>query len=341
MLFNSFNSDFLQPLLHKIKHESKQTILLGDFNVNLLNSEVNSDSSSFLDTLGSNLIVPQILIPTRITMQSKTLIDNSFSSISEYGVKSGNLCYSISDHLPQFCLFETPNSQKTVKNDVFIRDWSKFDQQNFVLDYLNIEWNTVFERCDFDPDCSFDTFYFKFKAILDRHLPTVKLTKRQIKTKSKPWITSGIIKSMSKRDFFLRKFIQAKDPTSKTNFHNSFKTYRNLIVTLCRNSKSNHFTNYFNQYFSNMQKVWSGVRNLISTKTKSSNPISLSKGNCSDPKTVANHFNDFFTSIADSIRETIPPSNKNFADFTPFNNRHSIFLTPSTSSTYELKEREP
>ena len=167
MLFNSFNSDFLHPLLHKIKHESKQTILLGDFNVNLLNSEVNSDSSSFLDTLGSNLIVPQILIPTRITMQSKTLIDNIFSTISEYGVKSGNLCYSISDHLPQFCLFETPNSQKTVKNHVFIRNWSKFDQQNFVLDYLNIEWNTVFERCDFDPFCSFDTFYFKLKTLLD------------------------------------------------------------------------------------------------------------------------------------------------------------------------------
>ena len=332
MSFNSFNSEFLEPLLHKVKHESKQTILLGDFNVDLLKAEVNSDSSLLLDTLGSNLIVPQILLPTRITRESKTLIDNIFSSISEHGVKSGNLCYSISDHLPQFCLFETPNSQKSAKNDVYVRNWSKFDQTEFILDYLDIEWNSVFERCGFDTDCSFDTFYFKMKALLDRHIPTIKLTKRQIKTKTKPWITPGIIKSMSKRDFFYRKFIKAKDPTSKVNFHNSFKSYRNLIVTLCRNSKSNHFTGYFNQYSSNMQKIWVGVRNLIWTKTKSSGPISISIGDSvtSEPEVVANHFNDFFTSIADSIRETIPPTNRNFTDFLHNRNIHSMFLAPST-----------
>ena len=95
MSFNSFNAEFLKPLLHKINRESKQTILLGDFNVDLLNSEVKSEPSLFLDTLGSNLIVPQILLPTRITGQSKTLIDNIFSSISEHGVKSGNFCYSL------------------------------------------------------------------------------------------------------------------------------------------------------------------------------------------------------------------------------------------------------
>ena len=332
MSFNSFHSDFLKPLLHKIKHESKQTILLGDINVNLLNSEVNSDSSLLLDTLGSNLIVPQILLPTRVTRESRTLIDNIFSSISEHGVKSGNLCYSISDHLPQFCLFESPNSKLTAKNDVYVRNWSKFDQTDFILDYLDIEWNSVFERCGFDPDCCFDTFYFKIKALLDRHIPIIKLTKRQIKTKTKPWITPGIVKSMSKRDFFLHKFIKAKDPTSKANFHNSFKSYRNLIVTLCRNSKSNHFTGYFNQYSSNMQKIWVGVRNLISTKTKSSDPISISIGDSvsSEPEAVANHFNDFFTSIADSIRETIPPTNKNFSDFLRNRNLHSLFLAPST-----------
>ena len=60
MSFNSFNSEFLKPLLHKINLESKQTILLGDFNVNLLDTETCLDTFTFLDTLGSNLIVPQI-----------------------------------------------------------------------------------------------------------------------------------------------------------------------------------------------------------------------------------------------------------------------------------------
>ena len=35
----------------------------------------------------------------------------------------------------------------------------------------------------------------------------------------------------------------------------------------------------------------------------------------SDPETVANTFNDFFTSVADNVRSTIPPSNHHFSDF--------------------------
>ena len=50
-----------------------------------------------------------------------------------------------------------------------------------------------------------------------------------------------------------------------------------------------------------MRKIWSGIKELISLKSKTRNPISLSIGNTvsSDPETVANTFNDFFTHIAD------------------------------------------
>ena len=325
----SFNSDFLKPLLHKINSENKQTMLLGDFNINLLNQD--SDCIAFLDTLGSNLIIPQIILPTRVASRSKTLIDNIFST--ESAVISGNLCYSISDHLAQFCLFQSPDSKKTEKNDVMRPNWSLFDQENFILDYFDVNWPSVFEEHDFDPDRCFDAFNSKVNGLLDRHLPTRRLTKRQIKTKSKPWITPGILKSITKRDFYLRKFIKTKNPIIKANFHKLFKSYRNMIVSLCRRSKSNHFTGYFNQYSSNMHKVWAGVRSLISGKTKGSNPISISVGNTvsSDPDIVANSFNDFFTSIADTIRSQVPPTNTNFRNFLRNRNPNSIFISPATS----------
>ena len=316
MSINSFNSDYLKPFLHIISSENKQTILLGDFNINLLNADDNLESSNFLDILGSNLIVPQILLPTRIAKESKTLIDNVFSSITEFGAESGNLCYSISDHLPQFCLFRSPHSGNVEKRDVFKKDWSKFDQEKFILDYREIDWNATFEVSD-NPDQCFDVFNSKLKVLLDRHIPSVKLTKRQIKTKAKPWITAGILKSITKRDFYLRKFIKAKNPEIKTELHNTFKSYCNLIVTLCRRSKTNYYTGYFNQFSADMRKTWSGVRELISGKSKSSSPISISTGNSisSEPEIVANSFNDFFTSIADSIRSAIPPTRDHFSRF--------------------------
>ena len=123
MSFKSFNSDFLNPFLHKVGLENKELILLGNFNVNLLNTD--DDSSHFLDCLGSNLILPQILLPTRILGDSHTLIDNIFSSVTGSFNVSGNIRYSISDHLPQFCIFSTCENNQ---------NWSKFDQKNFILD---------------------------------------------------------------------------------------------------------------------------------------------------------------------------------------------------------------
>ena len=67
-------------------------------------------------------------------------------------------------------------------------------KENFILDYLDIDWNSTFDKCGLDPNLCFNTFNSKIKDLLDLHLPTVKLTKRQCKTQLKPWITSGIIR---------------------------------------------------------------------------------------------------------------------------------------------------
>ena len=331
MSIKSFNDEYLKPFLHKISLENKQTILLGDFNINLLNSDVSAESSSFLDILGSNQIVPRIFIPTRITKESKTLIDNIFSNVTEHSITSGNIIYSISDHLPQFCIFNSsPKFSYHKKQSIFRQDWSHFDQENFILEYFNLDWNLIFKHNNFDPDLCFNNFDSKMKDLLDRHIPTVKITKRQLKTKLKPWITSGILKSISRRDFFFRKFINCKNPENKNKLHKTFKTYRNMIVSLTRRSKSNYYTNYFNSHCNNMQKIWAGIRSLISSKLTQSKPISLNIGESviSDPNQIADCFNDFFTTIADNIRRKIPPTRRHFSSFMKKPNPKSFFVSP-------------
>ena len=202
-----------------------------------------------------------------------------------------------------------------------------------MLDYFDIDWNLIFERFDFNPDQCFNIFNDKIKVLLERHVPTVKLTKRQLQTKLKPWITPGILKSISKRDFLHRKFVKSTKAEDKARYLTQFKTYRNLIVTLCRRSKSNHFTKYFLHNSNNMQKIWSGVHDIINSKSqKSSDPISLSIGDSisSNPEEVSNLFNDFFTSIADSLRSKLPQSNYHFSSFLKNRNQNSLFLRPTT-----------
>ena len=96
-----FNS-LINQLLDKISKEQKQIFLLGDFNINLLNYNEHQPTNEFLDSLASNSIIPYILLPRRLTIHSKTLIDNIFSNVLSCEAISGNITATMSDHLPRF-----------------------------------------------------------------------------------------------------------------------------------------------------------------------------------------------------------------------------------------------
>ena len=73
-------NNHLNNMLEKVSTEQKQIFLLGYFNINLLNYNVNHPTNDFLDLVASNSIMSYIMQPTRLTSLSKTLTDNIFSN---------------------------------------------------------------------------------------------------------------------------------------------------------------------------------------------------------------------------------------------------------------------
>ena len=61
--------------------KQKSILLLGDFDVNLLNYNEHNQINEFLDFLASNSFIPVILQPTRITSHCNTLMDDIFLSL--------------------------------------------------------------------------------------------------------------------------------------------------------------------------------------------------------------------------------------------------------------------
>ena len=106
-----FNGNYLNPLLEKLlKENDKKVFLVGDFNIDLLKFDISEHINKFINDFSSNCLHPPILLPTRISGNSKTIIDNMLSNIIEPLIKNvatGNITFSISDHLPQF--FFLPN----------------------------------------------------------------------------------------------------------------------------------------------------------------------------------------------------------------------------------------
>ena len=93
-------TNYLYASLDKIQKQKRLCIILGDFNINLLNYDTHMPTENFINTLSSYFFHPQIIQPTRITDHTATLIDNIFiNSINHYTV-SGNLLSDLSDHLP-------------------------------------------------------------------------------------------------------------------------------------------------------------------------------------------------------------------------------------------------
>ena len=104
MDLDEFNDNSLNTLRDKISKENKSVFLLGDFNVDLLKYGKQAPTKEFLDSLSSDMFLPHIVQPARISTTSKTFIDNIFSNIHTPSSVSGNLTPSISDHLPQFLI---------------------------------------------------------------------------------------------------------------------------------------------------------------------------------------------------------------------------------------------
>ena len=212
---NNFSKNYISPFPQHISKENKRLVLLGDFNINDFDSVKN-----FVDTLESSFLLPSISLPTRVTATSSTLIDNIFFSPSKYKVSSGNLLIGISDHLPQYLIFEQ-NTYACISKPIQYRDWKKVDKDRFTSDFRNIDWNNLLSLGLQDPDTAFNNFFNTVNALVDQHVPIKTLSKRKIKKSSEPWITKGIRVSIKVRDkrppSYIKEKNEAFDPLCNKN----------------------------------------------------------------------------------------------------------------------------
>ena len=336
MELNLFNNDFLSPLLKKLDNENKQLFLIGDFNINLMNVNSNPETSFFFERVCSSLLVPHIIFPTRCTSHSNTLIDNIYSNCTNFqeGI-SGNLTVAISDHLPQFLFLDLETYlQPNYSEPKFTRDFKKFNKEDFLLDYLSIDFDDIFKK-NLDLNTTFNNCMDQIDNLVNQHIPLRQMNKREMKNNIKPWITPGIQNSMRRRDTLYRKYLQAKNPISKNKLKDEYKSLRNSIISLCKLSKKTHFSNFFEINSNNLKLTWNGIQQIINLKSKkSSSPSCISVNNniMYNEKDMANSFNEFFTSVAGKLKSKIFRDEKiDFNKYLVNSCNQSFFISPTSS----------
>ena len=128
----------------------------------------------------SQYLLPHILHPTRITDHSSTIINNIFTNNTDYETISGNILTLITDHFPQF----KKMSISYKSSSSYQHDYSNFDEQKLIDDVVSQP--VMFSDPDIDVNRMSDEFHDNLAAQIERHAPLKKVSRKNLKLKSKP-----------------------------------------------------------------------------------------------------------------------------------------------------------
>ena len=179
-------------------------------------------------------LTPQITVPTRLTVRSKTLIDNIFTNSVEESTISVNLECCISDHLAQFLIFPSQRLLEQNNHRKYKRNYKNVDVKKFKDELQSIDWTTALANNNNDVNQSLENFLNITNSPLERYAPLTQVTKKDMKTQSKPWTTKGILTSIRKK---------AKRHSKRSNkeaLNQEYKIYKNLLTNITKKSKENY-----------------------------------------------------------------------------------------------------
>ena len=140
--------------------------------------------------------------------------------------------------------------------------------------------------------------------LLHKHAPLKQITKKEIKTKSKPWTTTGILISIQNKHKTYYKFCKAKDQEQKDLLYQKFKNYRDILWNLTNKSKENYYKEHFQENKNNLIKVCQGIKDIILIKKHNQvQPTFLKIYDklATNNKKIGEEFNIFFETIAQKI----------------------------------------
>jgi len=135
-----------------------------------------------------------------------------------------------------------------------------------------------------------------------------------------------------KREKLYKMYIKTKNAIIKEESHTKYKELRNKIRDTTRKSQKEYLQEFFAKNIKNIKNTWKGIKSIIKINSSNRNqPNSLLVNNklVSEPKQVAETFNEYFSSIAEKLQKKIKHVSKNFSSFLQNPNPYNFFIMPA------------
>ena len=111
--------DFMECIESMLSCIKRSIYICGDFNIDLLNYNVNNNTKFFVDQMFSMSLFPLINKPTCITNQCHSIIDNIYTNSINEDIISGVIIADISDHFPIFSILQKDIHKKETEQFFF------------------------------------------------------------------------------------------------------------------------------------------------------------------------------------------------------------------------------
>ena len=336
--FHLFQEEF-DEALELLRTIQSPIYLCGNYNIDLLKINTKDHYNTFYNNLTAAGYLPRISLPIRITNHSATLIDNIFST-ELCNNDSAVIVNHISDH-QMICTYSTDTDKNYYAPRKRFIEIEKNDQQTLekflnklknsnITNLLNLDENA-------DPNLNFDLFMKHFMNLKQECFQRKLVRFDKKKHRINPWLTSGILKSINFKDKLYKTLMQtSKDSTDYPVLLSNFKVYKNIIRRSIMLAKRDYYRNAFNRYSTNMKKTWQTISQTLNRRKRDRDfpqEFKLANGNTiSEPKKIANAFNDFFIGIGDGGVSN-ESTNNDFNRYMPSKANCTLMFEPITVDT--------
>ena len=194
--------------------------------------------------------------------------------------------------------------------DVYFRNKSKFTPEIFCEDLKNnldfFFFNLPLLTKDNLINENFEKFTNIVSSTIDKHAPLTKLSRRQLKLYSKPWLTKGIINSIKNK----RKMFKSHSILGAEREKSYFKKDINVLTKIKTISKKRYYETKLEESKSDLRQIWNTIRSVLPTNRKNvtaTSPCLLKINDCpvSAPQDIANNLNDFFSTIGSKLADRL------------------------------------
>ena len=218
----------------------------------MLPEAITVNSSHLIDIFDIYDLSQLITEPTRVTSDSKTLIDLCITNSLEKVANSDVIHLGISDHSLVFSSRKTQYC-RTGPRVIETRQFKHLNRGKFLSDLNQLPWANV----DLYSDLSEMWRVWKemFLGCVDKHVPRKS---KRIRKKRSPWTTRELLSKIRKRDFLKKKAISSNNSA----IWDQFRCARNQANNAIKPAKKLYVSDNLEANKGNLRKTWNVINQL-------------------------------------------------------------------------------